>query len=99
MVPYFPDAIQTWDVNALNWIQEHICNPVLDAIFPVITLFGEKGLFLIAVAVIWIYKKFKNKFNNGYTKNVDDIEYMSSQQSGDVDNNSEVIDVDYKDVQ
>lgn len=56
-------------------------------------------IILIAVSVLWIYKKFKNKFNNGNTKDVDDIEYMSSQQSGDVDNNSEVIDVDYKDVQ
>ena len=61
MVPYFPDAIQTWDVNALNWIQEHICNPVLDAIFPVITLFGEKGLFLIAVAVIFLCFKRTRK--------------------------------------
>ncbi|MDD6094638.1 MAG: phosphatase PAP2 family protein [Clostridia bacterium] len=58
MVPYFPDVIQTWDVNVLNWIQEHICNPVLDAIFPIITLFGEKGLFLIAVAVLFLcFKK------------------------------------------
>lgn len=56
-------------------------------------------IILIAVAVIWIYKKFKNKFNNTDARKVDNIEYSSPSHDEDVDNNPEVIDVDYKDVE
>ena len=55
MVPYFPDALQTWDINVLNWIQEHICNPILDVLFPIITVLGDKGLFFIAIAVVYYF--------------------------------------------
>lgn len=61
MLPYFPDSIQNWDVNVLNWIQEHITNPVLDIFFPIVTVFGDKGLFLIAVAVAFLFFKKTRK--------------------------------------
>ena len=61
MVPYFPDVIQNWDVNVLNWIQEHVCTPVLDVLFPVITYFGEKGIFYIAVALVFLFFKKTRK--------------------------------------
>ena len=84
MVPYFPDALQTWDINVLNWIQEHICNPILDVLFPIITVLGDKGLFFIAIAVVFLFFKRTRKtgimmgaalligliLGNGVTKNI-----------------------------
>ena len=61
MLPFFPDAIQNWDVNVLNWIQTDICTPFLDILFPVLTLFGQGGVFWIAVAFIFLFFKKTRK--------------------------------------
>lgn len=61
MIPYFPDAIQNWDVSCLNWIQEHIANPFLDAFFSIVTHLGDGGILWIAIAVIMLFFKKTRK--------------------------------------
>jgi undecaprenyl-diphosphatase len=52
------DFIYTVDYAVLNFIQEHIANPVLDAFMRLYTHLGDHGLFMIAVAcVLMIFKK------------------------------------------
>jgi len=41
-----------FDLPVLDWIAEHIANPFLDTVMPLITLLGDAGIFWIAVAVI-----------------------------------------------
>lgn len=56
-------AIQTWlsaiavsfDLPILDWIQANLTNPLLDKIMPIITLFGDGGIFWIAVAVVLLF--------------------------------------------
>ena len=55
MVPYFPDVIQSWDVSCLNWIREHIANPVLDVFFSLVTHLGDGGIFWIICAVVMLF--------------------------------------------
>ncbi len=58
MVPYFPDFIQNIDVAVLNWIHNVFSCLFLDVIMPIITALGNKGLFMIAVAVLMVcFKK------------------------------------------
>ena len=58
MVPYFPDFIQNIDVAILNWIHEVFSCAFLDFVMPIITALGNKGLFMIAVAVVMVcFKK------------------------------------------
>lgn len=40
------------DGNILLWIQEHLRTDVMTAIMKVVTMLGDKGIFLIAVAVM-----------------------------------------------
>lgn len=61
MLPYFPDAIQNWDVSVLQWIQSNVWCPLLDKIFPVLTLFGEGGIFWIAIAFVFLFFKKTRK--------------------------------------
>lgn len=61
MIPYFPDAIQNWDVSVLNWIQEHVVNPVLNVIFVIITHLGDAGFIWIALAVVLLFFKKTRK--------------------------------------
>lgn len=47
-----------FELTILDFIRENIANPVLDAIMPIITKFGDGGVFWIALAVIFlIFKK------------------------------------------
>lgn len=47
-----------FELGILDFIREYIANPVLDAIMPIITKFGDGGIFWIALAVIFlIFKK------------------------------------------
>lgn len=50
------ELLNTWavafDLPILDWIQANIANPFLDAVMPIITLFGEGGIFWIAWAVL-----------------------------------------------
>lgn len=58
MVPYFPDFIQNIDVAILNWIHNTFSCLFLDVVMPVITALGNKGLFMILVAVVMVcFKK------------------------------------------
>ena len=41
-----------FDLPILDWIQAHLQSGIMDTIMPIITLFGEGGIFWIAWAVI-----------------------------------------------
>lgn len=43
-----------FDLPILEWIQAHIANGFLDKAMPIITLFGEGGIFWIACSVLLI---------------------------------------------
>ncbi len=55
--------IFTWlavhfDLPILNWIMDHLWCPFLDTVMPVITLFGDDGIFwIICAVVLLIFKK------------------------------------------
>lgn len=42
----------SFDLPILDWIQENLKNGFLDAVMPIITMFGDGGIFWIACAVI-----------------------------------------------
>ena len=44
----------SFDLPILDWIQAHLQSDLLDTIMPIITLFGEDGIFWIAWAVLLI---------------------------------------------
>lgn len=46
-----------FEINILNFIQDTFACPFLDKVMPIITLFGDKGIFWIAVALILIIIK------------------------------------------
>ncbi len=84
MLPYFPDFIQNIDIAILNWIHEVFSCAFLDVVMPIITALGNKGLFMIAVAVVMLFFKRTRKtgimigvalilgltFGNGVLKNL-----------------------------
>lgn len=52
------DAIQSMDFAVLDWIQETIACPALDAFFSFITHFGDAGIFWIIVGIVLLcFKK------------------------------------------
>jgi len=68
MIPYFPDWLQNWDVSVLNWLQEHMANPILDGFFAFVTHLGDEGILWIALAVIFLF--FKKTRKMGITMGV-----------------------------
>ncbi len=68
MIPFFPEPIQLFDVSVINWIQEHIANPVLDVFFSIITHLGDAGILWIAIAVVMLF--FKKTRKTGITMGV-----------------------------
>lgn len=42
----------TFDLPILDWIQAHLQCTFLDVTMPIVTLFGDGGVFWIAVAVV-----------------------------------------------
>ena len=50
-----------FEINILNFIQDTFACPFLDKVMPIITLFGDKGIFWIAVALILIIIKKTRK--------------------------------------
>ena len=47
-----------FELGILDFIRENIANPVLDTVMPIITKFGDGGVFWIALAVILlVFKK------------------------------------------
>ena len=63
--------LNTWavsfDLPILDWIQAHLQCGFLDTVMPIITLFGDGGVFWIAVAVILLFfaKYRKTGFSMG----------------------------------
>ena len=43
---------ENFDLPILDWIAENLYCPLLDFLMPIITLFGDAGIFWIAVAVV-----------------------------------------------
>lgn len=52
MQAFFDQLAVSFDLPILDWIQAHLANDLLDTIMPIITLFGDGGVFWIAVAVL-----------------------------------------------
>lgn len=50
-----------FEINILNFIQDTFACPFLDKVMPIITIFGDKGIFWIAVALILIIIKKTRK--------------------------------------
>ncbi len=51
------NSLNSAEIGILDAIQEHIACPFLDAVFPVITMLGEAGIFWIATAVVLLFFK------------------------------------------
>ncbi len=55
MIPYFWEPLQKFDVSVLNWLQENLANPILDAFFTVVTHLGDAGILWIITAVVMLF--------------------------------------------
>lgn len=55
------NQLNSLEITVLDAIREHIACPFLDAVFPVITLLGEAGIFWILTAVVLLFFK-KTRF-------------------------------------
>ncbi len=78
------NALTDIDLSVLNWIQENLRCAFLDVLAPIVTMFGDKGIFWIAVALLLLcFKKTRKTgammgaalligviFGNGILKNV-----------------------------
>lgn len=53
--------LQLFDLPILVWIAEHLHCAFLNVLMPLITLFGEDGIFWIAVAVVLLFFKKTRK--------------------------------------
>lgn len=51
-----------WEFQFLNGIQDHLRGPVLDFLMPIITLFGDGGIFWIAVTLLMFIPKRTRKY-------------------------------------
>ncbi|MDD5954292.1 MAG: hypothetical protein PUD38_03725, partial [Firmicutes bacterium] len=54
-----------FDLPILDWIAANLWCPVLDTLMPIITLFGDAGIFWIAVALIFLITKKYRKTGLG----------------------------------
>ena len=45
----------SFDLPILDWIQAHLQCAFLDKAMPIVTLFGDGGVFWIAVAVVLLF--------------------------------------------
>ena len=61
MIPRFPEFIENIDFAILDWIQENMTNPILDAAFKFITALGNEGILWIAIAVFLLFFKKTRK--------------------------------------
>ena len=52
MEAFMNNMAVAFDLPILEWIQANLQSPLLDKIMPIITLFGEGGIFWIACAVL-----------------------------------------------
>ena len=66
MIRNLLDALAvSFDLPILDWIAETLWCPVLDTVMPVITLFGDAGIFWIAIAVLFLITKKYRKIGLG----------------------------------
>ncbi len=49
---FFGRLAEIFDLPILDWIQSHLQSGFMDTLMPIITLFGDAGIFWIACAVI-----------------------------------------------
>ena len=47
-----------FEINILNFIQDTFACPFLDKVMPIITLFGDKGIFWIAPPLLQTVQDF-----------------------------------------
>ncbi len=56
MIPFLTEYLNalavSFDLPILDWIQANLQSPLMDTIMPIITMFGDDGIFWIACAVI-----------------------------------------------
>ncbi len=62
------DFLNPYEQPILDWIRNHIANPFLDAVMPVITDFCEDGIGWIIIAVILLF--FRKTRRTGITMGV-----------------------------
>ena len=55
----------SFDLPILDWIAANLWCPVLDVIMPIITMFGDGGIFWIAISVILLFTKKYRKTGLG----------------------------------
>ena len=56
MVRTFLDSVAvSFDLPILDWIQANLQSPLMDTIMPIITLFGDAGIFWIALSVLLLF--------------------------------------------
>ena len=55
----------SFDLPILDWIAANIWCPVLDVVMPIITMFGDAGIFWIAVSVLFMITKKHRKTGIG----------------------------------
>lgn len=48
----FDSLAISFDLPILDWIQANLSSPLMDKLMPIVTLFGEGGIFWIAMAVL-----------------------------------------------
>lgn len=53
--------MNAFELNILNFIRENLANPFLDTVMPIITKFGDGGIFWIALAVVFLFFKKTRK--------------------------------------
>ena len=44
-----------FDLPILDWIQANLTSPLWDKVWPIITMFGDDGIFWIALAVLFLF--------------------------------------------
>lgn len=52
---FLASAALSFDFPILDWIQANLQSPLMDKLMPIITMFGDGGVFWIAVAVILLF--------------------------------------------
>ncbi len=51
-----------WEFQFLNWIQDNLRNPFMDTFMPIITKFGDGGIFWIVITLLLFIPKRTRKY-------------------------------------
>ena len=54
MLQFLNSIAVSFDIPILDWIQAQLQSPLMDKIWPIVNLFGEGGIFWIALAMIML---------------------------------------------